>query len=73
MRGTGRFWGRVLRPNSLARPERYGNHRAMHGRFAVSCPLRPSRLFGTTNPLPNLATSRNVGPANDVAVIRSKN
>jgi len=42
----------------------------MCGRFASFLPAEAkARIFGTTNPLPNLAPSWNVAPTNDVAVV----
>jgi hypothetical protein len=46
----------VLRPNSLARPDRCGNHPAMCGRFASFLPAEAiARIFGMAKPLPNLS------------------
>jgi putative SOS response-associated peptidase YedK len=43
----------------------------MCGRFASFLPAEAlARIFGATNPLPNLALSRNVAPTNDAAVVR---
>jgi putative SOS response-associated peptidase YedK len=43
----------------------------MCGRFASFLPAEAmARIFGTTNPLPNLAPSWNAAPINDVAVVR---
>jgi putative SOS response-associated peptidase YedK len=43
----------------------------MCGRYASFLPAEAiARIFGTTNPLPNLAPSWNVAPTNDVAVVR---
>jgi putative SOS response-associated peptidase YedK len=43
----------------------------MCGRYASFLPAEANaRLFGTTNPLPNLAPSWNVAPTNDAAVVR---
>ena len=45
----------------------------MCGRFASFLPAEAiARVFGTTNPLPNLAPSWNVAPTSDVAVIHRK-
>jgi hypothetical protein len=43
----------------------------MCGRFASFLPAEAmARIFGTVNPLPNLAPSWNVAPTNDCAVVR---
>jgi putative SOS response-associated peptidase YedK len=43
----------------------------MCGRFASFLPAEAiARIFGTVNPLPNLAPSWNVAPTSDVAVVR---
>ena len=43
----------------------------MCGRYASFLPAEAiARIFGTRNPLPNLAPSWNVAPTNDVAVVR---
>jgi putative SOS response-associated peptidase YedK len=43
----------------------------MCGRYASFLPAEAmARIFGTVNPLPNLAPSWNVAPTNDLAVVR---
>jgi putative SOS response-associated peptidase YedK len=43
----------------------------MCGRFASFLPVEAIvRIFGTRNPLPNLAPSWNVAPTQDAAVVR---
>jgi putative SOS response-associated peptidase YedK len=43
----------------------------MCGRYASFLPAEAiARIFGTVNPLPNLAPSWNVAPTSDVAVVR---
>ena len=43
----------------------------MCGRYASFLPAEAiARIFGTTNPLPNLAPSWNVAPTSDCAVVR---
>ena len=43
----------------------------MCGRYASFLPAEAlARIFGATNPLPNLAPSWNVAPTNEVAVVR---
>jgi putative SOS response-associated peptidase YedK len=51
--------------------DRRGNYPVMCGRYASFLPTEAiARTFGTVNPLPNLAASRNVAPTNDCAVVR---
>ena len=43
----------------------------MCGRYASFLPAEAmTRIFGTVNPLPNLAPSWNVAPTQDAAVVR---
>ena len=42
----------------------------MCGRYASFLPAALARMFGTVNPLPNLAPSWNVAPTQDAAVVR---
>jgi hypothetical protein len=43
----------------------------MFGRYASFLPAEAiARIFGTVNPLTNLAPSSNVAPTNDCAVVR---
>jgi putative SOS response-associated peptidase YedK len=42
----------------------------MCGRYASFLPAALARMFGTVNPLPNLAPSRSVAPSQNAAVVR---
>jgi putative SOS response-associated peptidase YedK len=56
----------------LLRPDRCGNYpRHMCGRYASFLPAEANaRIFGTVNPLPDLAPSWNVAPTQGAAVVR---
>jgi hypothetical protein len=60
------------RANALAHPDRVGdNYPVMCGRYASFLPAEAlARIFGTRNPLPNLAPSWNIAPTQDSAVVR---
>ena len=52
-------------------PPPIGTANAMCGRYASFLSAEAlARIFGTVNPLPNLAPSWNVAPNNDCAVVR---
>ena len=64
--------GEMAHPSvAFAAPDGCGNPPPMCGRYASFLPAEAmARIFGTTNPLPNLAPSWNVAPTNDCAVVR---